>query len=267
MDFKGTFPKILIVLAVAALAAFSSFSAKKEHEEDLASQKLLEEKQAEEKIYLTGKFEPAGREDFAHVPEEYSIGRNGMYLRKEALDAFLVMREAAQADGINLKIASATRNFDYQKNIWESKWTGFTLVDGKKLSQSVPDGLERFKKILEWSAAPGTSRHHWGTDVDINAAVPDYFNFGQGKREYEWLAANASRFGFCQPYNAKNGSHPTGYNEEKWHWSYLPIAQDLTQEYADLVKNEDINGFLGDEYVSQTNLIGGYMLGINPECI
>lgn len=237
-------------------------------------QKLLAEQLArkkteeiEEKIYLMGKFNPGEREDFILIPAEYTTNKSKMYLRKEALSAFLEMRNSADKDEIELKIASATRNFFYQKDIWNNKWTGITIVDGQNLSKSIPNGLERFKKILEYSAVPGASRHHWGTDIDINDANPPYFETEQGKKEYIWLVKNAWEFGFCQPYNLKGNERKTGYNEEKWHWSYLPLARTFTQKYKKLIKNEDINGFLGDENVIGQDLINNYVLSINPDCL
>jgi LAS superfamily LD-carboxypeptidase LdcB len=127
--------------------------------------------------------------------------------------------------------------------------------------------LTRFKKILEWSSVPGTSRHHWGTDIDINNTNILYFQEEKGTREYIWLVQNAPTFGFCQPYNFKNGFRTTGYNEERWHWSYLPIARELTQKYKNSIKEEDINGFLGEKFVPGQNLIDDYVLGINPDCL
>ena len=70
-----------------------------------------------------------------------------------------------------------------------------------------------------------------------------------------------------QTYNLKNTGRVIGYNEEKWHWSYLPLARTLTQEYKNLIKDENINGFLGDEYVAGQDLINNYVLSINPNCI
>ena len=246
---------------------------KKENEEtgerllrEEAARKVAEEN-AKKKIYLMGKFEPVEREDFAVVPQKYNIAGYKMYLRKKALQSFEQMAEAAMKDGVELNITSATRNFDYQKDLWNNKWTGITFVEGKNLSASIPNGQQRFEKILEYSAVPSTSRHHWGTDIDINGVTPTYFESEEGKKVYEWLSANAPLFGFCQTYNEKGYDRISGYNEEKWHWSYLPLARDFTQEYKKLIRNEDIVGFLGDEYVSRENLINNYVLSINPECI
>jgi LAS superfamily LD-carboxypeptidase LdcB len=58
------------------------------------------------------------------------------------------MHKAAKADGISLVIISATRNFDYQKKIWQSKWTGRRLVDKKNLAKTVPDPVERAYPLI-----------------------------------------------------------------------------------------------------------------------
>lgn len=233
----------------------------------IAQERVKAEKIAEDTVYLTGHFEPANREEFAIVPVEYTYGEKEIYLRKEALQAFIQMSESAKQDGIELFIASATRNFDYQSTLWNRKWTGYTLVEGKDLSKTIPDGITRFKKILEYSAAPSTSRHHWGTDIDINGANPAYFEYGRGAQEYAWLKENAPAFGFCQTYNKKDADRKTGYNEEKWHWSYLPLAQGFTQRYKEIIKNSDMSGFKGDAYVSEQDLMNDYVLGINKDCL
>jgi len=274
----------LILLIFISLPIFISslLDFKKEQTNEVNYQKLLQkelaqkeiEEKIQQKIYLMGKFDPNTRENFVLIPIEYTTNKSKMYLRKEVLDAFLKMREAADKDEINLELASATRNFNDQKYIWNNKWTGVTLVEGQKLNISIPDSLERFKKILEYSAVPGTSRHHFGTDIDINNANTEYFDGELGKKVYEWLMKNAPLFGFCQPYNLKKSSMDNslpagrqGHNEEKWHWSYLPLAKTFTQEYKNLIKNEDITGFLGDENVVGQDLINNYVLGVNPDCL
>ncbi len=265
----ATFSLIFLVLTPYFTEDFIDLQQKKENEE--TEKRLLKEEAArkitEKKNYLMGKFDQTQREDFVLVPAEYSLAPNKIYLRKETYAAYLEMRNAAKKNYIDLQLASATRNFDYQKDIWNKKWNGITLVDGKKLPESIPDGRERFEKILEYSAVPGTSRHHWGTDIDINNAVPEYFEEGKGKIEYEWLKENAPLFGFCQTYNEKGTDRFAGYNEEKWHWSYLPLARGFTEEYKNLISDQDIKGFLGDEYVASENIIKNYVLSINPDCL
>jgi zinc D-Ala-D-Ala carboxypeptidase len=216
--------------------------------------------------YLMGKFEPLKDDRFDKISTEHASNAN-MLLRKETYKAFKEMYVAAKKDGIAFKIISATRPFSHQKNIWEAKWNGTRKVEGKDLSKTHKDAAKRALKILEYSSMPGSSRHHWGTDIDINALTNDYFEKGKGKKEYDWLVANAPRFGFCQPYSPKGDARPYGYNEEKWHWSYLPISQKLTEQYKLRIKNENVSGFAGAEVAPQIDIVNKYVLGINVECL
>lgn len=215
--------------------------------------------------YIMGKFDPKEDKRFVEVDKKFA-SRSGLYLRKEAYEAFLRLVEEAKKDGLSFKILSATRNFDYQKGIWERKWNGQTLVGGKNLSKTIIDEVERAKKILEFSSMPGTSRHHWGTDFDLNAFENSYFEKGQGKQEYEWLVRNAGKFGFCQPYSKKDELRPFGYNEEKWHWSYNPLSKTFTQLAELKLKAEMITGFDGSNAATKLKVVHHYVLGINNEC-
>lgn len=217
------------------------------------------------KEYLMGKFDPAKDERFALIPKPYA--EKEMYMRKEALESFKKMHAAAKKDGISLLILSATRPFDVQKAIWEAKWTGQKKVDGVFLSKEVKDPKERAIQILRWSSMPSTSRHHWGTDIDINNLEPEYFDQGQGLKEYQWLVAHAPTYGFCQVYSKMGESRPHGYQEEKWHWSYLPISKELTDAYAKKITDQDIGGFIGSESAPMIEVVKKYVLGINPACL
>lgn len=252
-----------------ALTPDSATLAQLEQELDLPDSLSPEKRQAiMEKIskkYLMGQFDPAQDERFVKIPSPYA--KKDMYMRKEALESFQKMHKAAQADGIDLIILSATRPFDVQKSIWEAKWTGKRKVDGKFLSSTVKDPKGRATKILRWSSMPSTSRHHWGTDIDINSLEPSYFEQGQGLKEYEWLVANAPQYGFCQVYSEMGPERPYGYQEEKWHWSYLPISKELTEAYAQKITDQDIEGFLGAESAPMIEVVKKYVLGINPACL
>lgn len=215
--------------------------------------------------YLLGKFDPATHPDFTVIATEHT-NKQGAYLRKDAYAAFVKMYEAARKDGINLKIISATRNFSSQKGIWEAKWTGERIVEGKNLATQVKDTVERARIILHYSSMPGTSRHHWGTDIDINSLEDGYFLQGQGKKEYEWLVAHGPEYGFCQPYSVKGEKRPNGYEEEKWHWSYLPVSSKLVKLYPTLVNYSMIRGFKGSGTASSLDVIRNYVQGIAPEC-
>ena len=88
---------------------------------------------------------------------------------------------------------------------------------------------------------------------------------GKGKEEYEWLVKNANDFGFYQVYTTKENGR-TGYNLEKWHWSYVPVARRLTNLYAKKLTDADITGFEGSETAQSIGMIEKYVLGINPVC-
>ena len=216
--------------------------------------------------YLQGKFEAAEHpERFAEVPIAYS-DRSGHYLRKEALAAFIQMAKAAENDGVKLKIISATRSFYRQKSIWEAKWTGKRKVEGNYLPESHPQAKERALFILRYSSMPGTSRHHWGTDFDLNNLNDSYFLKEPGKSEYAWLKKHAADYGFCQPYSPKGSQRPNGYEEEKWHWSYIPLAAPLTHLYAKVLSDRDIQGFAGAESAPSIGMVAAYVQGVDQSC-
>ncbi|MBT7444721.1 MAG: hypothetical protein HN790_12235 [Methylococcales bacterium] len=87
---------------------------------------------------------------------------------------------------------------------------------------------QRQREILQASSAPGISRHHWGTDFDIVSLNSKAWQ-KKHLKEYRWLQKNAAKYGFIQVYTA--GRKGEGYFEERWHWSYFPVAQALL-DYA-----------------------------------
>ena len=91
---------------------------------------------------------------------------------------------------------------------------------------------ERQREILQASSAPGLSRHHWGTDFDLfdpGMDPTDWEAGGPFADEYSWLMRNASTYGFIQSFTAFSTFMRIGYIEERWHWSYFPIAQALLE--------------------------------------
>lgn len=216
--------------------------------------------------YLMGKFDPLKHPDFVKIAPPYADNKE-RYLRKDTYKAFQQMHEAAQKDGIQLVIISATRNFESQKSIWEAKWTGQRLVDDEDISQTIPEPRQRALKILEYSSMPGSSRHHWGTDIDLNNLNDEHFQKGEGKKVYQWLRAHAAQYGFCQPYSQKGADRPAGYNEEKWHWSYMPISKKLTALAAQKLKDNMVEGFKGAETAKSIGIVEKYVLGINQACL
>jgi len=215
-----------------------------------------------DKKYLLGQFDPYSDARFSKLKDEHTGGSaRGGVLRKESYEAFQKMAEAAKKEGLTLTIISATRNFESQKGIWENKWNGKTKVEGKDLT-TVKDKAERAKIILRYSSMPGSSRHHWGTDMDLNNLENSFFESGNGLKIYQWLKAHANEFGFCQPYTSKEDGVRTGYEEEKWHWSYMPLSTQFLDDYLKTVQYKDITGFKGSESADLIKIIQNYVQGI-----
>jgi LAS superfamily LD-carboxypeptidase LdcB len=150
------------------------------------------------------------------------------------------MRAAALRDGLDLAPASSFRDFDTQVRIWNEKWTGRrALLDraGRALEAKRLRPAARVRAILAWSAPPGASRHHWGTDLDVydRAALPqgaklelvpaEYGTGGPFARLTAWLDAHMGRYGFYRPYATDRG----GVQPEPWHLSHYPTAREASR--------------------------------------
>lgn len=217
--------------------------------------------------FLMGKFNPKKHDDFLIIEKKYA-NREGMFLQKETYESFKKMHTVAKQDGISFVVKSATRNFISQKNIWEAKWNGKRKTTGiKNIIKEFPNPKDRALKILMFSSMPSTSRHHWGTDIDLNNFTNKYFEKGKGKKEYDWLKNNAHKFGFYQPYTKKGNERPHGYNEEKWHWSYLPLSKRYIDQMKLRMKDELVKGFEGAEVAKEIGVVEKYILGINQKCL
>jgi len=212
---------------------------------------------------LMGKLNPQNDSLFVKIENIYTKKSN-IYLRKQAYDSYCKMYAAAKKEGLNLKIVSAFRSNYHQQLIWESKWTGKRKVGGKQLNISIPDEYLRAREILKYSSMPGSSRHHWGTDIDIYDLNNSTFDSGVGLKVYEWLKNNAADYGFYQVYTS---GRTVGYNEEKWHWSYLPIAKPMLDQFRNKISIDDFKGFKGSNTANQVGIIKNYVLGINEECL
>jgi len=156
-------------------------------------------------------------------------------LHRDALGPFLALKAAAGDEGIEIEIESAFRDFAAQQRIWDRKFRGERpLYDaGGNVRDHATLSVEQLlEAIVCWSAVPGASRHHWGSEVDVidRAAVPDGYRVrllpeearpgGVFSRLHEWLDANMARFGFFRPYRTYRG----GVNPEPWHLSYAPVS-------------------------------------------
>lgn len=194
--------------------------------------------------------ELSGRSD-KHVMEVFP----GHCLHRAVVAPYFELVERAAKAGIDLRLASGFRSFDRQLTIWNAKVSGERPVtddQGRIIPLSGLDDLERIFVILRWSALPGASRHHWGTDVDVwdGAAVALDYRVQLSPGEYNaggvfhglslWLdeALSEGNTGFFRPYVRDCG----GLAPEPWHLSYRPVADTyqarvkIESLYADLVQ-------------------------------
>lgn len=202
---------------------------------------------------VTGHFDFQNRDDFVRVAD--SLSNMEIFLQEETYQAFEAMADQALKDGVRLIVVSGTRNFQYQKSIWDRKWAE---------SEASTD-INKAREILLYSSMPMTSRHHWGTEVDLNNLNNSWFEEGEGKVLFDWLQAHANDFGFYQPYTDKSQNNRTGYEEEKWHWSYMPLAGPYLDFYNEHVTNEDITGFEGSGLAPQIDMVGNYVNGLSDK--
>jgi LAS superfamily LD-carboxypeptidase LdcB len=164
--------------------------------------------------------------------------QNGFRLLPEVCEAFKRMQIAAAQDNVDIQIVSSYRGFDRQLQIWQNKWSGkATLLDAneKVLDTTALTDQEKILAILTWSALPGASRHHWGTDLDVydkNAVEKSHHDFQLVCSEYDqgpctqlnnWLNQHAIKFGFNRPYSEYNG----GIAREPWHLSFQASADKM----------------------------------------
>mgnify|MGYP000332850441 CR=1 FL=1 len=172
------------------------------------------------------------------------LGEN-LGLHQSVVEHWQAMCLAAKADGIDIAIVSGFRSFDRQLAIWNAKYQGLRPV--KDISNNSVDiskisTFDRIKAIMLYSALPGTSRHHWGTDIDVYSPSMlgkdqslqlepwEYGADGPFNRLTIWLKKHAGKFGFYLPYQEYLG----GVAPEPWHLSYYPLANEfmslLTEE-------------------------------------
>ncbi|AUI67116.1 MULTISPECIES: M15 family metallopeptidase [Glaesserella] len=201
---------------------------------------------------LTGK----SRGHLVPLPNELS---DKHYLQADVVNAFLQLQQAAKQAGFNLQPASTYRDFERQKLIWNTKFNGGRKVhddNGCALDLSGLDDWQKCQAILRWSAVPGASRHHWGTEIDIfdPDLLPEgqtlmlepweYQTGGYFQRLTNWLLVNAEQFGFYFPFME---DHSKQIGLEPWHISYFPIAEQyersLSSDILQMVwQGEDVAG-------------------------
>ncbi len=165
----------------------------------------------------------------------------GQRLLPAAAEAFLALQADAREAGFELAIASAWRGFERQLGIFNGKARGErALYDERGGELSAQDLADEalLESILRFTALPGASRHHWGSDLDVYDAgvMPAGYQLQLSPDEvapgglfdplHSWLDDRMARdlsHGFFRPYAVDRG----GVAVERWHLSHAPTAVPL----------------------------------------
>ncbi|MBV2131014.1 M15 family metallopeptidase [Arsukibacterium indicum] len=194
--------------------------------------------------------------------EHLSALANGQLIHQQMQPAWQKLQQAAAADGITIAIASAFRSFQRQAAIWQAKCEGTRPVYNLQQQQveiSKLSGLKKLEAIMLFSALPGASRHHWGTELDIYDAAAvtsdyrpqllqsEYSESGPFNRLNQWLETEAAKFGFFRPYKKYRG----GVAPEPWHLSYAPIAK----PYQKALTMQTLQNCLGQHPIAEQQAV------------
>jgi D-alanyl-D-alanine carboxypeptidase len=146
---------------------------------------------------------------------------------------FLALRAAAATEGIDLLPVSSFRDFTRQLAIWNGKCRGERELrdqHGELVSATTLDADALVGTILHWSALPGASRHHWGTDLDVvdAAAMPEGYRPQLVSSEFAPDGMFGKLDGFYRPYTTWRG----GVQPEPWHLSHALVADQALQQFS-----------------------------------
>ena len=144
------------------------------------------------------------------LPDDFTVETaempGGELVDARIAEPLTAMFRACEADSHAPTVRSGFRTRAQQERILEER-----IASYEQEGYAADDARA---EALRWVALPGTSEHELGLAVDINDAGDDGV--------YDWLAANAARFGFIQRY--PDGSERiTGIDHEPWHYRYVGV--------------------------------------------
>jgi len=169
--------------------------------------------------------------------------QNGYMVDEEILPDLNKLIDSAKAAGFELRLESSYRSFEKQLSIWNRKASGeLKLLDDRGIPMERPqDEEELMYAILTWSALPGASRHHLGTDIDVvdGAACPEGYEVQLTPEEctgmfaafHNFLTEKMSRdesFGFQRVFVPGRGK----IRPEGWHIAHLPTSRKRLERFS-----------------------------------
>lgn len=208
-----------------------------------------------------------------HIDPLFVLGKTSPPLvgsmQEEVYEAYERMRQAAAKEGIDIKVVSAHRSYHRQREIWNAKYKTLTL-------QGLP-AKDAIQEIITYSTLPGTSRHHWGTDIDIiDNANPQsgdvllaekFYGDGPSSALRSWMNRNAADYGFLEVYT--DDPNRKGFAHEPWHYTY----HSLSKAYLEVLTNQVISEIAKDKQLLGRKFLDAdffksytteHLLDINP---
>jgi len=194
---------------------------------------------------------------------------DGAMIHRDCKPHWLALCDQAKQAGFDLAIASGYRSYQRQLSIWNDKAQGKRQVLDKHeqpVDMASLSDTEKLFTLLTWSALPGASRHHWGSEIDIyeRSRLPRDYVLQLTLQEtqphgvmadfYDWLnkqfafggqqKVQSSFCGFERPY-FKNSQLDLA--EEPWHLSCVSVAS----QFESMVDKDELYQF----YQANTSLM------------
>lgn len=167
----------------------------------------------------------------------------GYFVENSIVDDLKALSSEAKANGFELRVESAYRTFEKQLSIWNRKAGGelpLLSETGERMARP-KDEEELMYAILTWSALPGASRHHLGTDIDVvdGAACPEGYEVELTPAECDGMFAKFhafltermemdKSFGFSRVFIPGRGK----IKPEGWHIAHLPTSRKLLEHFS-----------------------------------
>lgn len=217
---------ILLVGVIAGYFTGKHFAEEKSRKdkEELVAKHTKKEKELEEKLWEIQIQSPKERPWYltlvndknpmqeGYVPELTTI--NGAYqVDSRIAEPLKQMLADAKKDGMKLKICSAYRSVEKQKELY-NRYMGNEVRTGKSYWQAL-------EATIQSTAYPGKSEHNLGLAVDIVSAKYTVLDEKQKDTpEAKWLAENCYKYGFILRYPVDK-TDVTGIIYEPWHYRYV----------------------------------------------
>ncbi len=157
-----------------------------------------------ELLVLVNKYNglPSGftQHNLVEMERDYRANDGRTYLLAGvAYENYVQMADAAREDGLSMRVVSAYRTEDYQRNLFNKR----VRTTGQENADT-------------YTARAGHSEHQTGLAVDISSTLASF----EHTAEFKWLQNHAHEYGFILRY-PKGKEWITGYGYEPWHYRYV----------------------------------------------